>query len=560
MIKYIKLFFKLYKMTNFETINVGNQQLKVEWPLTDQERSKLEKFLKSKQEPERQVVIEISQNEIEKLRNVLNDDSKLSEFLGENEIPKNTVNWSAELLSWSKLEENFWNKENFINFTKTFDSQIENYFFGQTWILKGLKISENEKKNFTAWTSVYFMDSIYKEIEKSGNFAEIKEEIQKALWSESEKGNILTILEKLGNETENISETVKNLKDLFSWNTVEILKKAYNPQKAQILTESFSWVELKNNQIFSNPNSTFELFEKIEQNASKKDLKDFINSKNSENPVNTEQDFSEFKEVWDKIGNIITPEIGNGLGKIQEITEKFSEIKNGIKNKILWNPELAWTLATLSSIPLVWEFISMILWFFWIDINELKNNSSLKLEKVKENISKKWSFLEQAKFLEDFWKQENWEIDENFLTSIEYISWNNDESKLQESLEKLFKKGGDFENFIKSEELNKLQETQDKKELVNNNWEINYKNLNFYINLYKEFLQQKSSNSVNWISDFVNQKIKPNENTVEKQEEVKTEESKDEKNPETTWKDETKKDWDTEQKDKTETKETKKTS
>ena len=560
MIKYIKLFFKLHKMTNFETINVGNQQLKVEWPLTDQERSKLEKFLKSKQEPERQVVIEISQNEIEKLRNVLNDDSKLSEFLGENEIPKNTVNWSAELLSWSKLEENFWNKENFINFTKTFDSQIENYFFGQTWILKGLKISENEKKNFTAWASVYFMDSIYKEIEKSGNFAEIKEEIQKALWSESEKGNILTILEKLGNETENISETVKNLKDLFSWNTVEILKKAYNPQKAQILTESFSWVELKNNQIFSNPNSTFELFEKIEQNASKKDLKDFINSKNSENPVNPEQDFSKFKEVWDKIGNIITPEIGNGLGKIQEITKKFSEIKNGIKNKILWNPELAWTLATLSSIPLVWEFISMILWFFWIDINELKNNSSLKLEKVKENISKKWSFLEQAKFLEDFWKQENWEIDENFLTSIEYISWNNDESKLQESLEKLFKKGGDFENFIKSEELNKLQETQDKKELVNNNWEINYKNLNFYINLYKEFLQQKSSNSVNWISDFVNQKIKPNENTVEKQEEVKTEESKDEKNPETTWKDETKKDWDTEQKDKTETKETKKTS
>ena len=495
-------------------------------------------------------------NEIEKLRNVLNDDSKLSEFLGENEIPKNTVNWSAELLSWSKLEENFWNKENFINFTKTFDSQIENYFFGQTWILKGLKISENEKKNFTAWASVYFMDSIYKEIEKSGNFAEIKEEIQKALWSESEKGNILTILEKLGNETENISETVKNLKNLFSWNTVEILKKVYNSQKAQILTESFSWIELKNNQIFSNPNSTFELFEKIEQNASKKDLKDFINSKNSENPVNPEQDFSKFKEVWDKIGNIITPEIGNGLGKIQEITEKFSEIKNGIKNKILWNPELAWTLATLSSIPLVWEFISMILWFFWIDINELKNNSSLKLEKVKENISKKWSFLEQAKFLEDFWKQENWEIDENFLTSIEYISWNNDESKLQESLEKLFKKGGDFENFIKSEELNKLQETQDKKELVN----INYKNLNFYINLYKEFLQQKSSNSVNWISDFVNQKIKPNENTVEKQEEVKTEESKDEKNPETTWKDETKKDWDTEQKDKTETKETKKTS
>lgn len=560
MIKYIKIFFKLYKMTNFETINVGNQQLKVEWPLTDQERSKLEKFLKSKQEPERQVVIEISQNEIEKLRNVLNDDSKLSEFLGENEIPKNTVNWSAELLSWSKLEENFWNKENFINFTKTFDSQIENYFFGQTWILKGLKISENEKKNFTAWASVYFMDSIYKEIEKSGNFAEIKEEIQKALWSESEKGNILTILEKLGNETENISETVKNLKDLFSWNTVEILKKAYNPQKAQILTESFSWVELKNNQIFSNPNSTFELFEKIEQNASKKDLKDFINSKNSENPVNPEQDFSKFKEVWDKIGNIITPEIGNGLGKIQEITEKFSEIKNGIKNKILWNPELAWILATLSSIPLVWEFISMILWFFWIDINELKNNSSLKLEKVKENISKKWSFLEQAKFLENFWKQENWEIDENFLTSIEYISWNNDENKLSESLEKLFKKGGNFENFIKSEELNKLQETQDKKELVNNNWEINYKNLNFYINLYKEFLQQKSSNSVNWISDFVNQKIKPNENTVEKQEEVKTEESKDEKNPETTWKDETKKDWDTEQKDKTETKETKKTS
>ena len=560
MIKYIKIFFKLYKMTNFETINVGNQQLKVEWPLTDQERSKLEKFLKSKQEPERQVVIEISQNEIEKLRNVLNDDSKLSEFLGENEIPKNTVNWSAELLSWSKLEENFWNKENFINFTKTFDSQIENYFFGQTWILKGLKISENEKKNFTAWASVYFMDSIYKEIEKSGNFAEIKEEIQKALWSESEKGNILTILEKLGNETENISETVKNLKNLFSWNTVEILKKVYNSQKAQILTESFSWIELKNNQIFSNPNSTFELFEKIEQNASKKDLKDFINSKNSENPVNPEQDFSKFKEVWDKIGNIITPEIGNGLGKIQEITEKFSEIKNGIKNKILWNPELAWTLATLSSIPLVWEFISMILWFFWIDINELKNNSSLKLEKVKENISKKWSFLEQAKFLENFWKQENWEIDENFLTSIEYISWNNDENKLSESLEKLFKKGGDFENFIKSEELNKLQETQDKKELVNNNWEINYKNLNFYINLYKEFLQQKSSNSVNWISDFVNQKIKPNENTVEKQEEVKTEESKDEKNPETTWKDETKKDWDTEQKDKTETKETKKTS
>lgn len=547
-------------MTNFETINVGNQQLKVEWPLTDQERLKLEKFLKSKQEPERQVVIEISQNEIEKLRNVLNDDSKLSEFLGENEIPKNTVNWSAELLSWSKLEENFWNKENFINFTKTFDSQIENYFFGQTWILKGLKISENEKKNFTAWASVYFMDSIYKEIEKSGNFAEIKEEIQKALWSESEKGNILTILEKLGNETENISETVKNLKNLFSWNTVEILKKVYNSQKAQILTESFSWIELKNNQIFSNPNSTFELFEKIEQNASKKDLKDFINSKNSENPVNPEQDFSKFKEVWDKIGNIITPEIGNGLGKIQEITEKFSEIKNGIKNKILWNPELAWTLATLSSIPLVWEFISMILWFFWIDINELKNNSSLKLEKVKENISKKWSFLEQAKFLENFWKQENWEIDENFLTSIEYISWNNDENKLSESLEKLFKKGGNFENFIKSEELNKLQETQDKKELVNNNWEINYKNLNFYINLYKEFLQQKSSNSVNWISDFVNQKIKPNENTVEKQEEVKTEESKDEKNPETTWKDETKKDWDTEQKDKTETKETKKTS
>ena len=547
-------------MTNFETINVWNQQLKVEWKLEEQEKLKLKNFLEKKQDIEKKVVIEISQDEIEKLRNVLNDESKLGEFLEQNEIPKNTVNWSAELLAWSKLEENFWNKENFINFTKTFDSQIENYFFGQTWVLKDLKISENEKRNFIAWTSVYFMDSIYKEIEKSGNFTEIKEEIQKALWSESEKGNILTILEKLWDGTENISETIKNLKDLFRWNTVEILKKVYNPEKVKILQNSFSWVELKNNQIFSNPNTTFELFEKLEQNSSEQELKNFINSKNSENPINIEQDFSKFREIWDKIGNIITPEIGNGLGKIQEVAEKFTNIKNSIKDKILWNPKLAWTLATLSSTPLVWELISMILWFFWIDVSELQKNASLKLNKIKENISKSWSFLEQAKFLEDFWKQENWEVDENFLTSVEYISWNNDESKLQESLEKLFKKGGDFENFIKSEELNKLQKTQDKKELVNNNWEINYKNLNFYINLYKEFLQQKSSNSVNWISDFVNQKIKPNENTVEKQEEVKTEESKDEKNPETTWKDETKKDWDTEQKDKTETKETKKTS
>lgn len=482
-------------MSNFETNN-NESQIENAWVKLspEQEKSFLD-FLKRK---EQEASKKFTENEINNLKN---------EFLEsqENDFTKS----SLELLSWTKLEENFWEKENFEKFTKTLDSWIYNYFFGKTWVLKEINISENEKKSFVASSWVFLLDYIYEEIEKTWNMTEIKSEIIKVLWKDWENWNLLELWKSLNNLTskswENISKIVSNIKNLLKWDIPKVLWNIYSPEKIALIWEVLRESNLKNNQIFSNPKETFNFFENIfKNNFDKNALKNFVESKNSDKAVFWDK--NALKNIWDKIWNLITPEIWNSLWKIGNLVDYFKDTKENIKNNLVENKELLNVLSMFSSVPVIWKFIKMFFDFLWIDMEEINNKYKEKTEIIKTKISGKDWFFENIWFDENFAKSSDWKYDWDFINKIIILSKNKNENELEKDLWIFLKKWWDFDNFINDENIKNIPWVSEKLNLKNNSWNLIYENFKFLIDLQKEFFDENQKAKIS-TKDFLDKKI-----------------------------------------------------
>lgn len=419
----------------------------------------------------------------------------------------NFINSSSELLSWTALEKNFWNPENYKKFTNLMDKWVYSYFFAENWIFKDIKISESEKKAFSSSSAVYLLDSFYEEVEKNWNFEEIKKEINTFLW---EKWDLTKLWENLTSGTK-ISESISLLKDIFTWNIAKVFAKIYKAEKLEQISWALKNTNLKNNQIFSNPNETFNFFNSVfKGNLSENDLKNLIESKNSDKTIFA-NDLSKFKEIWNKMGKIVTPEIWNFLASASWIADIFINWKEKIKKTLVENESLMETLKVFASLPVIWSFIKAILWFFGINPEKIWDNPEKNLETTKKEIIKKWSFLEEYKINENFWKNEKWEIEENFTEKLKEISNTKNIKNFWKNLENLFKKWWNFENFTKNPELKKLPDFWEKNILKNEKWEIIYENLNYLIDLYKDFLWEKNNSPDLTIENFVKNKLNKNQ-------------------------------------------------
>lgn len=487
-------------MSNLEIKDFSENKEKKDLNLTPEQQKSFENFLKEKwyKEP-----LFLSDDETQK---------HLAEFkkeLEKNPENKNSINSSSELLTWSNFEKSFWNKENFDKFSKTLDFWVYGYFFGGNGILKDINISESEKKSFVASSSVYLMDNFYEEVVKTWNLWAVTEEIKKILWNSEEKWDLSKLGENLTSGTW-FSESISIIKDIFSGNVTKIFAKVYKEEKLKLISESFSWTNLKNNQIFNNPNETFTFFDNaLKNNFSSENLKKFIESKNSDNPVNSPKDLQKFKEIWDKLGNFITPEVWNTLWNISNIFDIFTNGKDKIKNTLLENENLMNTLQVIWSMPIIWGLLKMFFGFLGINLEAPYDTPEKNLEKISRIIISKWSLLEWKKLTENFWKDKN-DIDENFIKNLKIISKTENHKDFSKNLENLFKKSGEFENFINDSELKKLEWFEEKSNLINEKWEIIYENLKYLTEIYKEYLQQKENNENLNISDFINQKSSGN--------------------------------------------------
>lgn len=151
----------------------------------------------------------------------------------------------------------------------------------------------------------------------------------------------------------------------------------------------------------------------------------------------------------------------------------------------------------------------MLFGFLGINLEAPYDNPEKNLEKISGIIISKWSFLEWKTLTENFWKDKN-NIDENFINNLKNISKTENHKDFSKNLEKLFKKSGEFENFINDSELKKLEWFENKNNLVNEKWEIIYENLKYLTEIYKEYLQEKENKKISSISEFVNKKTSTN--------------------------------------------------
>lgn len=489
-------------MEKMENINVWKHNINIDGELTPKQREQIIKFLEEKKSQEKAIIVSITKQEIADLRLAI-ESNNLNKFLEKNQEWLKQIEKSSDILSWTLLEKNFWDKESFEKFTNTIDKWVYNFYFWNDWLLKWINISENQKKSFSVWSSIFIMDLVYNEIKKTGNVEEIMNELQKILWWNWETWSLEQLWKNLSS-WDSVNNTIEIVKNLVTWDITKLITKIYKPENIQNIKDAILESETNNNLIFSNPTESFDFFENAyNNNLNKDEIKKIIQSKTSENWIG-ENDISKLKKVWDKIWEIMSPEIWNSLSSISNIVEFFEKGKEKIKDSIIGNNEILWVVTMLSQIPIIWDIVKSFLNFLNIDLDKVNNSSEKNLEEIKKEILKKDSFLEEAKITDNFWKNSNWEIDNDFIENIISISWWEEEFK--KNPWKIFQKWSDFEKFFKNEKLKEITDFWNKNILMNNNWEIIFENLKYLTSLYKEFLEAKQNQEVNSIDDFVDKK------------------------------------------------------
>ena len=131
---------------NLETQNQTEKNIS-ETNLTENQKQSFENFMEQKKQTEKKQAFTTEE------RNAL-----YKEFLeAQNQN-------SADILTWTNLEKNFWNRQNFEKFTSTIDSWVYKYFFGENGKFLNINIPEYQKKSFCWGVSIYLMDVFYSEI------------------------------------------------------------------------------------------------------------------------------------------------------------------------------------------------------------------------------------------------------------------------------------------------------------------------------------------------------------------------------------------------------------
>ncbi|PZM85691.1 hypothetical protein DLH72_01765 [Candidatus Gracilibacteria bacterium] len=489
-------------MEKMENINVGKHNINIDGELTPKQREQIIKFLEEKKSQEKAIIVSITKQEIADLRLAI-ESNNLNKFLEKNQEGLKQIEKSSDILSGTLLEKNFGDKESFEKFTNTIDKGVYNFYFGNDGLLKGINISENQKKSFSVGSSIFIMDLVYNEIKKTGNVEEIMNELQKILGGNGKTGS----LEQLGKNLssgDSVNNTIEIVKNLVTGDITKLITKIYKPENIQNIKDAILESETNNNLIFSNPAESFDFFENAyNNNLNKDEIKKIIQSKTSENGIG-ENDISKLKKVGDKIGEIMTPEIGNSLSSISNIVEFFEKGKEKIKDSIIGNNEILGVVTMLSQIPIIGDIVKSFLNFLNIDLDKVNNSSEKNLEEIKKEILKKDSFLEEAKITDNFGKNSNGEIDNDFIENI--ISISGGEEEFKKNTGNIFQKGNDFEKFFKNEKLKEITDFGRKNILTNNNGEIIFENLKYLTSLYKEFLEAKQNQEVNSIDDFVDKK------------------------------------------------------
>lgn len=461
------------------SISSQNNEIK----LSSEQEKNFSNYLKAKEaEQQRQLTSE----EITKLR---------EEFL------KNQ-NKSSEILSWTKLEENFWSKENFEKFMWTIDNSVYNYFFKNPWILKDKNIPENQKFNFVSWASIFFLNNLYNSFEENWFIKDFEKNFSDFTKDDSSKLDKIINFWKMNFslESDEFKKNLWNFWNLISDKVGDFLKNIFSEEKVYLLSEVLNDWSIEKSNIFKNPNISFEFLEKIFiKNENKENILKFIFSENSSLYNN------ELKKYWENFSKIISrPEIWKILISSLE-TQKMASEKNF--SKIFEDKEILGFLTFLTNIPIIWEFIKWFLGEFWINLDNLWSNNEKTFEIIKNKISEKWSFLEETKIPENFWRNSNWKIDWTFLDNLKIISKNKAENEYEKDLEKLFKKWWEFENFIKNEKLKEIPNFWEKNILKNEKGEIIFENLKYLVSLYKEFLENGKN-----LEDFIKGKIENKKN------------------------------------------------
>ncbi len=510
-----------------EKITSGSSEVSVEGQIDQKTREEILAFLESKKEKAESFVAVISAEELDALKGSINSDpSSLPEFLEKQE--KETIT-STEIMSWSKLEQNLGWKEELKLYLDALDSATYDYLFNDKEALfKTVKLSEDEKRNFSTWVLFFILKYINEKI-KTGN---LKWDISKIAvwllgWEDSEQG-ILEKLPEIGEQGWSIVDSVSKWYELFEeinfsdlWKTFDSF---FGSDKLKVLKEALKELKIETkwetNGIFINPleSHDFMAFVFNTQNITKEQILEYVKSKKDTNTEFNETEKTKLQNIWDELTTLVGPNLWKVLSKGLAVKKIYEKWKDSVKDVILWNKTILSILWFLESIPFIWSIVSSFLSF--LGISNLKDIiSGESFEKTKKameiSIVKPWSFFEWKKIPKDFMKNSSWKDDLVFSQWIKSIIWDKKDEKLWEAIESLFKKGWDLINFY-----NDVKDGLWIWDLINAD-EINYKELSKTIKHYNSFLSQQKTNPKLTATEYQTKIIK--ERKAEEQENAQDE-------------------------------------
>ncbi len=474
-----------------------NIEIKLEkWEnITDKEKEVFAEYLKTKEKKE---VIALTKEELETFRKLLNwrpnTEEELRRFVEKQE--KETIT-ASEIITESEVMEKMWWIEKFRDISSIINETLYKHFF--EWgdsAFAGLEISEDAKRNFTTWANFFFINYVASELEKAkwvakkvwDKWMEVMEESDNSFLAWLEMDNLTRKISASGE----LSELIEIGKNFLSWDLAESIKKVYNPEKEKLLKEVFGELNITDYEkeaIFMNPLEAHNFINFVySENHSKDEIKAYIEERRKNGKVEfSKQDEYKLKWIWEKFLKGLTKWALDTLDTFNKMKKNFEWVKDGIKDAIKNNKEVASTLSFLTAIPVLWDFIKSILEFIGIkDLDSLLAWQNFEASKkvISENIVWKWSIFEEKKIPSDF-MQVKWNNDNVFLNDINYLVWKKDSKDFGKWVSELFKKGGDFENFVKESKIWVLASDN-----------INYERLKEVVSLYREFktLQKENKN------------------------------------------------------------------
>lgn len=459
--------------------------------LTEDQKKALATIAEQRKAAGQSETIEIAKEEIDKLRASLDNPAKLKEILWVKEFIWTS---SADILTGSELEKNFWGKEKFESYTKLSEEILFSYLFkGKDALLGDLNVSEKAKKSLVVWFNFFLFDALYnlRSTLKLGDTLSIFTNHIKELLT----GNYEPLVEELKKGSPLIDS--KQVKGIF-WGLTGNL---------QILRGKFNGKQFKNsgenNTIFMNPRKWFDFFKWISDGSIKEnDIALEIEKNETDSPVTmTQQDKDELKNIGDKWKEIIWPITWKALGAVSGFRDIIKNYKDSIVSNIPSN--FISILAQLEEIPFIWGFLK------WLaEALGIKSWSNLLDERNFDEFKTSFSWLLKAdglifsklKAWSDFLVK-NGEKDISFMKNLSALKWNSQQSN-DDYFKEMFKKDGEFAQFY---ELAKGANVGIW-DISRPGDELNYTSLSLALDIFRQYKEAKNARSWLTIETFLQER------------------------------------------------------